>query len=170
VTSNVRATILEFVRRYPAVHAREVERQLGLSDRLATYHLTALERDGLVRSLHEAGFIRYVPAAPRVAAQHWRPLAALRHGPAYKIVMLLLQQTEATAGTIAAMLDQARPSTSYHLGQLKKAGLLKVRDEGRHRHYRLADPHRVRRLVRSAPPLPGTLDSFSRMWDEMFPR
>lgn len=60
-------------------------------------------------------------------------LAALAQDTRLAIFRLLVQQGEAglSAGDIAARLMLAAPTLSFHLAQLKKAGLVRCRRESR---------------------------------------
>lgn len=165
MTSVVRADVLGFVARYPGVHVREVERQLGLSSRLASYHLGALEAAGLVRRVQDDGYARFVSTqgTERLQEADLRLLCVLRRPPAFRIVGELLQQGEVPQNRLAKALGFAKASVSYHLKALAAEGVVAARDEGRERHYRLVAPAQVRRVLRQFEPLPGELDAFSRM-------
>lgn len=165
MTSVVRADILGFVARYPGVHVREVERQLGLSSRLASYHLGALEAEGLVRRVQDDGYARFVSArsAADVPDADVRLLCVLRRPPAFRIVGELLRHGEVPQNHFAKALGLAKASVSYHLKALLAEGVVAARVEGRERHYRLAAPAQVRRVLREFEPLPGEVDAFSRM-------
>lgn len=164
MTTTVRADVLRFIDRYPAVHAREVERQLGLSSRLASYHLDALERDGLVRRIDAAGYVRFVSArtGAHIRADDLRLLCLLRRAPAFRIVAELVGHPELPQHRLAEALGLAKASVSYHLKMLVGADVLAARDEGRERHYRLVDVAQARRVLQQFAPVPGELDAFSR--------
>lgn len=166
----VRRSVLGFVQRYPAAHAREVERQLGLSSRLASYHLESLVEEGRLRRIEEKGYLRYVTAetARALSDRDVAFLCVARRPPALKILLLLLSAAELPQGAITEALGLAKASTSYHLGALRDAGIALARTEGRNRYYRLADPEHARRMLAHYVPLPGQLDEFSRMWDDLF--
>src|SRR5690348_1509882 len=154
-----RGTVLAFVRDYPGVHVREVERQLGLSNRLASYHLDALEKDGLVQRIAEKGYARFVPAAtrPRWSGRDVAFVCLMRRGVAFRTVVLLLSQGEMTQGALARTLHLAKASTTYHLQLLEEAGVLDVEQRGRERWYRLADPAYVHGILADFHPLPEDL-------------
>lgn len=166
----VRERVFGFVHRYPGAHPRAIERALGLSDRLAAHHLGTLVAEGRVHRFHEGGFVRYVDAAraARLDAEERQFLALVRRPPALRILVLLAAEGELTQGDITRRLGLAKASTSYHLRALLEAGVARVREESRHRHYSLAQPTRTRELLAEFGALPGDLDAFSRMWDDLF--
>lgn len=168
----LRAQILAFVEEYPGVHPREVERRLGLANRLAAYHLDALAEEGVVARVDADGFSRYFP---REASGHLTPrdlafICLLRRAPALQVVLLLVAKDEMTPAAMADELGLARPSVSYHLKALLESDVVSVRAEGRERRYALRDPAYVRRMLASFHPLPGDVDSFSKLWDDLVGR
>jgi len=165
VTTTVRADVLAFVSRYPAIHAREVERQLKLPSKLASYHLGALERDGLVRRVSSDGYVRWVATrgGARLSADDLVLLCHLRRPPAFRIALELLAHAELPQNRLVAALGLAKASVSYHLKGLVQDGVLAARVEGRERLYRLAAPAHVRRILAEFEPIPGELDAFSRL-------
>jgi predicted transcriptional regulator len=167
VTTNVRATILGLVRKCPALHEREIERHLELPDRLAAYHLASLEQAGLVQRVRERGFVRYYAAETTLTPTEMRQARVLRRDHAYQIALLLVDAKERTPSAIALRLGMAKPTLSYHLALLQKAGVLQHREEGRNRFYSLRHERETRRVLHLLPPLPGALDEFSLLWDDL---
>jgi len=167
--SDLRVDILDFVRRYPGVHPREVERQMGLPTKLAGYHMDALVDEGLLRRVDESGFARYVPVGSK---EQWtqRELAftfLMRRGPPLRIALLLLSEGTLTPGAMADALGFAKASVSYHLAAMLDAGLVEVERRGRERCYSLADRAYVQRMLERFHPLPGELDTFTRLWNDL---
>ncbi|HVL87344.1 MAG TPA: ArsR family transcriptional regulator [Candidatus Thermoplasmatota archaeon] len=163
---SVREKVLDLIRRYPGLHVREVERQLGVSPALASYHLRRLAEGGLLRAETHGEFLRYYPAAagaPRAGER--RLLAILRRPVAAKIALLLLSEGALANKDIALRLGISRATVSYHLHRLSDAGLLQAADE---RGYELSDPDRVRRLLASFPPAPGILEEFADLWEDLY--
>ena len=168
--SDARAQVLDFVRHYPGVHVREVERRLRLSSKLATYHLTALEHEGKVERVQEKGYARFLPRVtrPRWTARDIAFLCLMRRAVAFRVTLLLLSRGEMTQGDLARTLDLAKASTTYHLHLLEDDGVVAVEPRGRERWYRLADPERVRGLLADFTPLPEDLDPFAKVWRDLF--
>lgn len=165
----VRDRVLGFVRRYPGVHVRAVEREMALSSRLAAYHLEQLEGEGRVQRVQEAGFARYFAAVgrPRWPQDDLRFLCLMRRAAAMRIVLRLAAEEELDRAELAERLDLARASTSYHLALLQDVGLVASRREGRKVLYRLADvPATLGRLANFTP-LPDDLEPFDAMWHDL---
>lgn len=172
MTTTVRADVLTFVTRYPAVHVRELERQLRLTSKLASYHLTALETDGLVKRVDADGYVRWLATrgGVRLSDSDLVVLCHLRRPPAFRIAGELLARGELPQNQLVKALGLAKPSVSYHLKTLLADDVVAVRVEGRERRYRLVAPARVRRIITTFEPIPGELDEFSRVLADLLDR
>jgi len=62
-------------------------------------------------------------------------------------IMKLLEHGELCVCDIVAAFDMIQPKVSFHLGVLKKAGLLKDRKQGKWMHYRIDDSDMFRRFL-----------------------
>lgn len=169
MTTTVRTDILGFIVRYPAVHVRELERQLSLSSKLASYHLEALEAEGVVRRVQTDGYVRWVATrgGARLSEADLRVLCHLRRAPAFRIAGELLACGELPQNRFGKALGLAKASVTYHLKALLADRVVTVRNEGRSRFYRLTDPAQVRRIVTTFEPIPGELDEFSRALSDL---
>lgn len=167
-SGSARDRVLASVRRFPGIHVRELERRLGLSDRLAHYHLQQLAADGTVQMVEDVGFTRCFAAAtrPRWSARDVAFLCLMRRDVAFRVTVLLLD-APMTHGRLAKRLGLAKASTSYHLGDLRAAGVLDVEQIGRERHYRLADPAYVRGMLANFTPVPEDHDAFTRLLQDL---
>lgn len=167
--SGVRQQVLGFVRQYPGVHVRALERQLGLSSRLAAYHLGQLESEGAVQCVHEAGFARYFAAVgkARLSADDVRFVCLMRRAAALRIVVLLAGGGPSTRDELGRRLGLARASVSYHLAMLADAGLVASRLDGRRRAYALLDEAATLGRLANFTPLPEDLEPFDRMWHDL---
>ena len=167
--TEVRAQVLAFVRRYPGVHERAMERGLGLSSRLAAYHLQQLEAEGAVQRVQEAGFARYFPAVgkPKWSKADLEFLCLMRRAVALRMTVLLAAKGPLSRDELATGLSLARASVSYHLDQLKAAGVVAAEPAGRRMLYRLADPEATLGRLANFTPLPDDLEPFDAMWQDL---
>jgi predicted transcriptional regulator len=165
-----RALVLALVNRYPGIHGRRLERELGMSSRLADYHIEALEREGRVQRVQEAGYSRFFPAVgkPKWARRDVEFICLMRRPVALRVVLLLLADGPTGQGDIARRLDLAKASASYHLGMLLDAGCVCVAAMGRTRTYSIRDPAYVQGMLANFTPIPQDLEGFARVWDDLF--
>ena len=80
--------------------------------------------------------------------------------PRRRQILDLLAQGERPVNDLVARLGLAQPQVSKHLRVLREVDLVRVRDEGRQRLYRLnAEPLR---------PIRDWLRAYEQMWNERF--
>jgi predicted transcriptional regulator len=166
----IRAQVQQMVTDFPGVHVREMERHLGLSSRLAAYHLEALEGDGAVQRVQEAGYARYFPALgrPKWGRRDVAFLCLMRRAAAFHVTLLLLAEGELGRFDLARRLRLAPASVSYHLDLMQGAGVVAARTAGRKRLYALADEKYVRGMLANFTPLPEELEPFESVWNDLF--
>jgi predicted transcriptional regulator len=165
-----RGQVLRTVAAYPGIHVREMERLLGLSSRLAAYHLEALEGEGVVQRVQEAGYARYFPALgrPKWGRRDVAFLCLMRRAAAFHLTLLLLAGGELGRAELARRLGLAQASVSYHLDLLQGAGVVAARTEGRRRLYALQDEAYVRGALANFTPLAEELEPFEAVWHGLF--
>ncbi len=80
--------------------------------------------------------------------------------PRRRQILDLLASGERPVKELVARLGMAQPLVSKHLRVLREVGLVDVRDEGRHRMYRLNG--------RSLKPIHDWVKDYERTWNERF--
>ncbi|HUR64191.1 MAG TPA: ArsR family transcriptional regulator [Candidatus Thermoplasmatota archaeon] len=165
-----RVAVLRAVADFPGIHVREMERHLGLSSRLAAYHLGLLEEEGAVQRVQETGYARYFPALgrPRWSRRDVAFLCLMRRAAALHVTLLLLAAGELGRAELAQRLRLAPASVSYHLDLLQRAGVVVARTEGRKRQYALRDEAYARGVLANFTPLPDELEPFESVWSDLF--
>lgn len=83
------------------------------------------------------------PDAVRVASDLFKSLGDPQR---IKILAMLARDGEMSVSQIGAELQQSQPAVSHHLLQLKSAGLIEYRRDGKFNFYRL-DPEGMHRIV-----------------------
>ena len=80
--------------------------------------------------------------------------------PRRRRILEVLAGGERPVNDLVARLGIAQPQVSKHLRVLREVGLVDVREEGRHRMYRLNGP--------SLKPVHDWVKEFERTWNERF--
>ena len=80
--------------------------------------------------------------------------------PRRREILDVLAEGERPVNDLVAMLGLAQPQVSKHLRVLREVGLVHVRDEGRHRMYRLNG--------RPLKPIHDWVKHYERSWNERF--
>jgi DNA-binding transcriptional ArsR family regulator len=80
--------------------------------------------------------------------------------PRRRQILDVLAGGERSVNDLVALLGLAQPQVSKHLRVLREVDLVEVRDQGRHRMYRLN--------ARSLKPIHDWVKKFERSWEERF--
>jgi DNA-binding transcriptional ArsR family regulator len=80
--------------------------------------------------------------------------------PRRRQILDVLAGGERRVNDLVALLDLAQPQVSKHLKVLREVGLVRVREEGRERIYRLDGA--------SLKPIHDWVKNYERMWSERF--
>lgn len=169
-----RRRLYQYVQEFPGLHLREIARGVELDPNHAKYHLSYLERHGLVSSRREGGYWRFFartpgPLGPQevVAPQDKRVLSILRRPYPLHVTLLLLDLGQAPSESLRSTMGVSRSTLQYHLRNMEAAGLLQSRREGRNRIYELVRPEELLgHLLRYRPP-DGLVQSFLEAWEQL---
>lgn len=170
-----RRRIYDHLQEYPGLHLREVGRGVDMETNHVKYHLTYLERHGLVSSRREDGYWRFWPqregslgAQDRFDRRDKTLLSFLRRPvPLHVVVVLLDMEDEATPSDLLESIDVSASTLHYHLRRMEEAEVLHSRKQGRERFYRLPDPpHMAHLLLRYRPP-DDVVSGFLEAWEQL---
>lgn len=163
---DVKKRLVRLVERYPGLHLRELAREADVSEALAGYHLDRLEEEDLIESRTEEGFRRFYPLeAPGPDEAEREVLAVLRRQTPLEIVVYLIEQAPASHTEITEQVGLAKSTISYHLSNLREAGLVERRDDDR---FELVDPRRIERLLLRWEPPTDLTDKFAELWHRFY--
>lgn len=159
---------------FPGLHLRELARQLKVDPNHAKYHLRYLERHGLVSSRREGGYLRFFPRAQGpigptdlVGAADKRILALLRQPLPLHLVLILLEEDEATLGELRLRAGVAASTLLYHVRKLEASGIVTTDRRGRDRRYRLVEPDRLMDHVLRYRPPDALVRGFLEAWEQL---
>ncbi|HEX2021997.1 MAG TPA: ArsR family transcriptional regulator, partial [Candidatus Thermoplasmatota archaeon] len=156
------------VRRYPGLHLRGLERQVGVSAALAQYHLRRLEEAGFIESREQGGYVRFFAreeTAPRLTDADLEIVGLLREEVPLHVVLLLLDHGPLAHAEIVEKAGVAKSTVSYHLAKLAVAGVVDRAEGGR---VTLVDRDRIYRLLLAYDPTPDMRDAFADLWEDLY--
>lgn len=169
-----RKTIYQWVSDYPGLHLREIARGTRLDPNHVKYHLTALEKHGLVSSRKEDGYWRFWPKTTgtlgthdAMAADEKKVLALLRREIPLHVALLLIEGGETNQRRLVDKIGVSQSTLSYHLKRMERDGLVQVRKEGRERIFSLVDPERVQGLLLRYRPPDALVEGFLDAWEQL---
>lgn len=165
----VRKQVLDLIRKYPGLHVRGVEAQLGLSGPLALYHLRKLDERGYVESRESGGYLRYYPTAKAapvgLTEADKKILGYLREEAPLGILLTMLDEGPLPNKDLADRLGLAASTLSYHLAKLGKDGVVHQLAD---RRYAIRHPGRVEAILLTYNPTPDLLRRFADLWGGLY--
>lgn len=141
-----RRRLFEYLEANPGTHMRELERALGMSTGMLTYHLDYLERAGLIR-VEDAGYRKHYFVAAQFRPDERSVIALLRQPTPRRILIALLTAQSLSFQELLATIGVAKSTLSFHLHKLTTTNLVTVRRQEREHHYAVGEPDRVARLL-----------------------
>jgi predicted transcriptional regulator len=123
-----------------------MEPALGLSVGDLQYHLSQLERAGLVTS-HDDGKRKGYFAASEVLLSDRHVISAVRMRTPRRIIIFLLLHPDSTFGEVLADFSFTKGALSFHMKRLVRSGIVSRGRKEAGWCYRVAEPERVGRLL-----------------------
>ena len=128
--------LLAHVTSEPGIRYRELLRLTNLVNGVLTYHLSALEKSGVIRVDRQIGATRYYPL--NIPESESYILGFVRQGPVREIISFILANDSCTFVELVDHTGKAPSTVSAHLKRLKEAGIVRVR-YGEYHLYSLAN-------------------------------
>jgi len=118
-----RGVIYEYINAHPGVHVRGMAKELGIATGDMQYHLSWLERHGLVRT-RRSGFYRFVYPSMVFNESQEVLLGVLSQETSREIVLWLMTEAALTQSDLAKRLGHSQPTVSWHMDRLVQVGLV----------------------------------------------
>lgn len=172
---STRQRVYRLVQEHPGLHQREIARRLDLKASHAEYHLRQLEKAGLLRTEASEGYKRYFvavePSGPvpegAVEPRDREWVGLLRQERPLEVVAHLLQEGPTQMGELAATMDLATSTLSYHADKLEEAGVVERVRRGNQRYLDLVDRERLVRVLIQHEPPDDLVEGFRGLWDDV---
>jgi predicted transcriptional regulator len=141
-----RLEIYNYIKDNPGVHFRGICDGLGLSVGVAQYHLSVLERAGLIVSYTDGQNLRYFENCGYTNSQ-MKLISLMRHETTAQILTILAQKGSVLHKDVASELGISSQALTWQMNQLKKTGLIMAEVEGINVTYSLNDESAKRAIL-----------------------
>jgi predicted transcriptional regulator len=141
-----RMQIHTYIKNNPGVHFRGICDALGLSVGVVQYHLSVLERAGLITACADGQNKRYFENNVYTKTD-MQLISLMRHGTTAKILTLLAQEGSALHRDIASCLGISSQALTWQMNQLKKTGLVNAEKTGVNVSYSLNDANACKLII-----------------------
>jgi predicted transcriptional regulator len=167
---DTRRRIYRKISAVPGMYFRELQRALKLEVGEAEYHLSYLEKAGLVSVQLEANRKRYF-ARGAVNEEERRLLVLLRQEVPRRIVMEILLAGKRSFQELLEKSGKAKSTVSFHLSKFTEAGHLAVERVGKENVYSMREPEKIAKalIAYRATFLDEAVDRFAEAWLELNP-
>jgi ATP-dependent DNA helicase RecG len=116
----------------PGVHYSAIMREYGLTNGVAAYHLSVLEREGYIKSTRDGMQRRFYTSTAKVPPTHNQTPEELRE----RAISIIHQRPGISQKEISEEMAVNRDTIGYHLRELVKNGDLKTSRDGKYVVYR----------------------------------
>ncbi|QLJ53166.1 MAG: hypothetical protein Sv326_0991 [Candidatus Fermentimicrarchaeum limneticum] len=161
-----RQQIYEHIVRFPGSHFREIQRHLSLPVGTLQYHLGKLLDGKLIISKKDGEYVRYY-ALGLFTEMEKKLLSLLRQKPVRHIAVLLLTNNELNHKKLVSELKLSPATTSWYLGKMLEAKVVKKRRKGKEVLYSLSRPDEVAKVIvaHRSSFLDEIVDRFIEIWE-----
>ena len=167
----IRRKIFYFISEHPALHEREIARQLNLPLGTLDYHLYYLKKRRLIIGKSDGHYTRYYVII-KIGRKDKIILSVIRQKAPRSIVLFLLLRQFAIHRTIHNHIGLSASTTSFHLDKLVKINILERKQLGRETRYWVKDPEYISDLVITYKKsfLDDAVNRFVDTWFELHPK
>jgi len=142
----IQKQIHSIIKKNPGLHLSKVAEMLQISIPLALYHLRYLEKNDLITSVKEEGYLRYYESGV-IGTKERKFLSLFRQEISLKIILYLLKNPKSRHKDIVKNLELSRSLISYHLKKLVKKEVIKVVAFEEEHGYVVCNPKEVVRFL-----------------------
>ena len=145
--------ILDFIKKHPGSHFREIKRELNLAMGVVQYHLYRLEREGTISSRRRGLYKRFYPNL-KFGDEQLEILDVLSQETERDLLLFLMENPEATQKELSKYGAISPASINWHMRRLCASRLVEIRHEGPNvRYFVRGDQGEILSLLRSYHPM-----------------
>ena len=141
--------VLEFIRKNPGCHMRQIQRELDMAMGTIQYHLNSLEEMGRIVSERSDSHRYYFPVGSFGDLER-NILKILNQDSAREILLFIIERKNPTQTDIANTIKISSGTANWHLVRLLQYGIITEQKEGKFKRYQLnGKPDSVIKLLQS---------------------
>lgn len=143
---NIQKQIYLLISKQPGLNLSTIANELHISIPLALYHLRYLEKNQLLTSLKDGGYLRYF-VKDIIGNKDKKFLSLFRQEILLTIVLFLLKNPHSRHKEILENFTMSRSLLSYHLKKLVKQNIIEASGSGQERVYRVINEEEIVRFL-----------------------
>ena len=167
-TLEIHTKIFALIEKSPGLHLSKIADELRMSAQLAEYHLTQLEKQGLIWGIKKEGgyYRRYYIKNGRVGIHDKQVVALMRQEHLLRIVLLITKNPGIHHKDLADLLHIHPSTLTHHMNRLNDSGVIEVTTFGKEKGYRVTNKKEIMRIMRRYV-LDIITSRFQSIWDEL---
>jgi predicted transcriptional regulator len=143
---DIQKQIYLLISKQPGLNLSTIADEISISIPLALYHLRYLEKNELLTSTKDGGYLRYYVKG-RIGSKDKKFLSLFRQEILLKIVLYLLKTPHSRHKEILENFTMSRSLLSYHLKKLVKQGIIDAYGFGQERRYKVINEEEIVRFL-----------------------
>ena len=160
-----RRKITDLISKNPGLHLSKIANLLNFRISLVEYHLSYLEKNGVIAGIKEKGFKRYYTKG-EIGVEDKKLLSLLRQEIPLRIVIFLLKNPFSQHKDILENIDVAPSTLTYHIKKLMKIGIIDIKAYDAGKGYVIDDNKRIIKLIVRYKPY-SVIESFKDVWVDL---
>lgn len=133
--NNTRLKLYNFIEKYPGVYFRQLVKRTELNKGTVEYHLKKLKAQNKIISYNGDGKLRFFLNSNTYGKDDQVVIAALGNDMRRKILFGIFSNQYTNNKSLAENIGVSASTISYHISHLKKEGIVKSDDNGKHKNY-----------------------------------
>jgi predicted transcriptional regulator len=126
--------VLEYIKKHPGVHLRQICRELSLAMGDVQYHIRRLERDGRINSIRR-GIYKFFYPSTLFGVRQRDVLSVLGLEMPRELLLNIVEKPGSTQEELAHATSVSQSTVSWHLKRLVDLGIIERRQQGRAMEY-----------------------------------
>ena len=137
---NLRARIYEYIRQNPGIHLRGLSSEMQVKMGTLRYHLNVLRKNHKIAVSCDISSVRFYENNGTYSSEEQQIHKHIRNVTTQKILMVLLEHSDATRQDLADAAGVAGPSVSWHMKRLAEDHIVIPHRKGRVTSYVIPEP------------------------------
>jgi predicted transcriptional regulator len=144
--TKVEDDIINYITTHPGVHFNDMLRGLGIAAGTLQYHLNRMETKKEIIVLRKEYKTLYFPVSLKDPVDR-KILVFLRQQIPRTMLLILIEHPDKTGHELTKLLKITKSTLSYYTKRLGELDIIKIKVEGREKHYSVTHPGRIAKLL-----------------------
>jgi predicted transcriptional regulator len=160
-----RRKIYNLIIKNPGLHLSKIAYLCNMRVSLVEYHLTYMEKSGVISSAKYKGYKRYYIKG-KIGREDKKFLSILRQEIPLRVTLFLLKEENAQHKDILKNVNISASTLSYHLKKLIDIGIIEVQKKDSYHNYSIRNKKYIFNILMDYRPF-DLFDNFENIWSDL---